>query len=653
MDQLARTPAMPGLIDLAREPDFKLGGLAVRPSRLEVEGFGVRRTLQPRVMQVLVALMHPTSEVVSHDELIRRCWGGLAVGEGAVRRCIGQLRKLTSQWPEPPFSIETIGGVGYQLEREPSSGDVESPPSPRTERRLGRRAWWALAAAALLLLALGALRFVRLGDFGVTPPAPRVAVLPLEALSGRPEARYVAAGVADEVSQALSASQVEALPRTDVAALQRAAADPKAAAQLGVGLVLSGSVQDVENDTLVNVQLDDARTHVTLWSGDFRRVAGDAGALREEVAAKVADLVGIAEYARENPRLRRDDAAMSAVLAAHDLVRRNRRDSWGQLLALTQQVVTREPDFAFGHAMAAVADAYAIQWGAPAQQRPALVANGRREAARAIALDPQEAGSYFALQFLAPDYRGREAALLKGLATATHPAAPLAALYTSEGSLLLAVGRAHEALPYIQRSVSMDPLSAVKAASLVDAYVMVGDMGAAQELIDQALARWPNHPALRAARLHLAGFYGDPAAARTLLMTPASLPGDLAPEALAAWRAFLAARPSDDAQAARRVAHAANGGALDLRTAVLMLAQLHDLDDAFSEAERIASQPDRDPKFLFEPGAAPLRRDRRFMDLATRFDLVGYWRGVGHWPDACPGARTEPDCAAALAAASH
>jgi TolB-like protein/DNA-binding winged helix-turn-helix (wHTH) protein len=650
MDQLTRTPATPGLIDLASEPDVRLGALAVRPSRLEVEGLGVSRTLQPRVMQVLVALMHPTSEVVSHDELIRRCWGGLAVDEGAVRRCIGQLRKLTAQWPEPPFSIETIGGVGYRLEVDPGPEGVASKPSPPTERRLGRRTWWAPAAVVLLLLALGALRFVGLGDVGAAPPARRVAVLPLEVLSGRPEARYVAAGVADEVSRALSASQVEALPRTDVAALQRAAANPKAAAQLGVGLVLSGSVQDVENDTLVNVRLDDARTHVTLWSGDFRRAAGDAAALREEVAAKVADLVGVAEYARENPRVRRDDAAISATLAAHDLVRGNRRDSWGQLLALTQQVVAREPDFAFGHAMAAVADAYAIQWGAPAQQRPALVANGRKEAARAIALDPQEAGSYFALEFLAPDYQGREAVLLKGLAKATHPAAPLAALYNTEGELLLAVGRAHEALPYIQRSASLDPLSAVKAASLVEAYAMVGDMGAAQETIEQALARWPNHPALRAARLRLAGFYGDPGAARTLLVTPANLPGDLAPEALAAWRAFLAARPGDDAQAARRVVHAADGGALDLQTAVLMLAQLHDLDDAFSEAGRIASQPDRDPKFLFEPAAAPLRRDPRFMGLATRFDLPPYWRGAGHWPDACPGARTEPDCAAAMAA---
>ena len=86
-------------IDLAREADFAMGPLKVRPSRREIEGGGDRKVLQRRVMQVLVALAHPSAEVVSQDELISRCWGGLAVGEDAVGRCIGQLRRLAAQWP--------------------------------------------------------------------------------------------------------------------------------------------------------------------------------------------------------------------------------------------------------------------------------------------------------------------------------------------------------------------------------------------------------------------------------------------------------------------------------------------------------------------------------------------------------------------------
>src|SRR5215469_5794557 len=102
-------------IDLAREADFAVGALRVRPSRCEIEADGVSLVLQRRVMQVLVALAHPSAEAVSQDELISRCWGGLTVGEAAVARCISQLRRMAAHWREPPFEIVTITGVGYRL----------------------------------------------------------------------------------------------------------------------------------------------------------------------------------------------------------------------------------------------------------------------------------------------------------------------------------------------------------------------------------------------------------------------------------------------------------------------------------------------------------------------------------------------------------
>jgi DNA-binding winged helix-turn-helix (wHTH) protein len=107
-------------IDLAREEDFVLGSLLVRPARREIESRGVTRRVQHRIMQVLVALAHPTWEVVSQRELISRCWSGLSVTDDAIGRCIGALRRLAAEWPEPPFAIETIGGVGYELQVGPA-----------------------------------------------------------------------------------------------------------------------------------------------------------------------------------------------------------------------------------------------------------------------------------------------------------------------------------------------------------------------------------------------------------------------------------------------------------------------------------------------------------------------------------------------------
>jgi len=116
MDKLTQSLLPPSRIDLAREPDFRLGAVMARPSRREVEACGVRHLLQPRVMQVLVALARSPNEVVSQQELILRCWAGLSVSDDAIGRCIGQLRRLAASWAEPPFEIETIAGVGYRLE---------------------------------------------------------------------------------------------------------------------------------------------------------------------------------------------------------------------------------------------------------------------------------------------------------------------------------------------------------------------------------------------------------------------------------------------------------------------------------------------------------------------------------------------------------
>ena len=113
-------------VDLAREEDFTLGDLSVRPSRRLVEGWAQRRRLEPRVMQVLVALAHPTWEVVSRRELILRCWGGLTVSDDAVHRCIGVLRRLATCWPVASFEIMTINGVGYWLRAD--GPEAESSP---------------------------------------------------------------------------------------------------------------------------------------------------------------------------------------------------------------------------------------------------------------------------------------------------------------------------------------------------------------------------------------------------------------------------------------------------------------------------------------------------------------------------------------------
>jgi DNA-binding winged helix-turn-helix (wHTH) protein len=101
-------------IDLAHTKAFHIGELKVSPATLEVTPpLGRRETLQPRIMQVLVALARRRGEMVSRDDLTRECWGTRMVGEDAVNRTIVRLRRLARD--HGGFTLEIVPRVGYRL----------------------------------------------------------------------------------------------------------------------------------------------------------------------------------------------------------------------------------------------------------------------------------------------------------------------------------------------------------------------------------------------------------------------------------------------------------------------------------------------------------------------------------------------------------
>jgi DNA-binding winged helix-turn-helix (wHTH) protein/tetratricopeptide (TPR) repeat protein len=101
---------------------FSLGPLRVLPAAREVERDGVRETLEPRVMQVLVALAQAGGEVVGRDDLIARCWDGRIVVDNAINRVISRLRRLSQTLGKDCFRIDTVARVGYRLIAIPPTG---------------------------------------------------------------------------------------------------------------------------------------------------------------------------------------------------------------------------------------------------------------------------------------------------------------------------------------------------------------------------------------------------------------------------------------------------------------------------------------------------------------------------------------------------
>lgn len=117
----------PAAIQLAHEPPFTIAELAIDPPQRLI---GNER-VEPRVMQVLVALHRSNGEVLTRDDLASSCWDGLNVGDDAISRVIVKLRRTGEATCS--FGVETLPRVGYRLcpaAGTQAAGAENVPPQP-------------------------------------------------------------------------------------------------------------------------------------------------------------------------------------------------------------------------------------------------------------------------------------------------------------------------------------------------------------------------------------------------------------------------------------------------------------------------------------------------------------------------------------------
>src|SRR6476661_5461871 len=79
-------------VTLAGEASRRLGPLTIEPAvRRVVHDDGREEFVEPRVMQVLLALLRADGATISRDELVYTCWDGRIVGDDAINRVLSRL----------------------------------------------------------------------------------------------------------------------------------------------------------------------------------------------------------------------------------------------------------------------------------------------------------------------------------------------------------------------------------------------------------------------------------------------------------------------------------------------------------------------------------------------------------------------------------
>jgi DNA-binding winged helix-turn-helix (wHTH) protein len=610
-DGLPMTAAeTPSGIDLAREPDFDIGGLAVRPSTREVAHGDDRQTLEPRVMQALVALARRRGEVVSRDELIHTCWDGRIVGDDAINGCVAKVRRLGET--HGAFTIETIPRVGYRL------ADAVRPRLAEDQRRRPRQ--FALVVGASLAVGVAALL---ISLWSMRQPAPvRVAVLPFETGAGDVAARALASRVRDQISGVLTARQVEVMA-------------PGSAR--GARLVVAGTLERTGEVAQVRIHVDDPGSHLVLWQGIFEGPASIDSPLAQRAAAKVTDLVYAGVTIIGEGKGRVEPQALKSFILGRDAQRDGRRDESVEFFRAFRD---RQPGLAVGHAF------YATMLGNAASYQPPAVAaawraEGVQSAQKALKLNPNTAQGYWALASLTPQYERREQILSEGLKRAPNDGS----LNTSQGVLLAELGRPREGLAYIRRGEVLDPLSAPKQFGDSIPLVTVGLVDEARAQLNNAYRIWPEGPNVPGYFTAFAVDAAAPAEARRILTGLRATNPAYAQEA-DLWLDYVKALDCRCrlAEAGRALLAAARSDRVDPGWVVPALVRLGQIDLAYEAAEQTTGRGAGYRMLLFADIAAPMLREPRFMDLAARLGLAQYWLASNRWPEFCAEPGLPYDC---------
>jgi TolB-like protein/tetratricopeptide (TPR) repeat protein len=605
-----------GIVDLAATPDFDLGGARVRPARRQLRlGDGEVRELEPRVMQVLVALARAGGEIVSRDRLVDLCWGGRIVGDDAINRCILALRRIIRSSDPAPFEIETIARVGYALVL-PAGADGTGAPLPAIP---------------------------------VRPPAPvkSVAVLPFANLTGDASRDFIGDGMAEELITALSRrSDLKVPARTSTFSYKGRALDVRTiASELGVTAVLEGSIRTNGERIRVTAQLIEAESGFHLWAQNYDRDMADLIAVQDELAASIAQV--LQTRLGGGPARPTDPRAYALDLEARGMAARATPDGMLRAIELHQQAIAIDPGYARAQANLAGTITVATIYGVlPAERR----AEARARAEEAIRLDPDYAATpaiLAALDMAAGRWLAAEAGFRRAAELDPDDPVIIEALALH---LLIGSGHLRRSLALVRRAVSLAPGSAnqhlhcavvaslcgedeVRDAHLASATLLgIPEAREGVRLLRSTIARQAGRPDEAADQV--SGFFHMLAnlmgAGDIQVVGPvySALAGRSDPgEASEAIGRFVQAADADDRL--WRFPAAAN---LLLQWQVV----LGRIDGAFDIADRLVASWRRSghlaytvlPSFWREE-MRPFRRDRRFGELVAQLGLPAFWERHG------------------------
>ena len=449
-----------------------MGGWRINRATNEISRADETVRLEPKVMEVLVALADHAGAVLSREDLLAAVWPGVVVGDEALTQSIIKLRRALGDNPRSPAFIETIPKRGYRLIAQVTEGDA-TPAAPGSGGSASRR-WTSagrgriasLAAAAAVMLAAmylagsGAWLSLRSSTgadstrAGYEDPTglPTVTVMPFETVGSGAEQAYLAQGISSDLMTDLSRlSEIRVINTSANAVNDRATKSAR--------YVIAGSVQRDGAMLRINIRLTDARTDVQLWSRRYERPFGDLLAIQNEISRGLIDrlpaTLSEAERRRLAKRYTRSTEAYEDFLRARALFLVRRPEANEQARAFYTEALDLDPQFARAYAGLAMTHAMDYRYRQASGSAESLDrALELAETARQI--DPDIPDVYWAIGFVDAQSRRHDQAL-DALRKAIELNPSYADAYALMGGIYTYIGQPARSIPLLRTALRLNP----------------------------------------------------------------------------------------------------------------------------------------------------------------------------------------------------
>jgi TolB-like protein/DNA-binding winged helix-turn-helix (wHTH) protein/cytochrome c-type biogenesis protein CcmH/NrfG len=364
MDQAAQTAA-----SAYRFEDFLLD-----PARRSLTRGAQRVELRPKSFDVLVVLVRSAGRALAKDDIVKTVWPGLIVTDESLTRCVSDVRHALGD--DAQRLVKTLPRFGYQFAVPVAQSFVGAPVAPASgvERTAlsadtGPAPAWTWLAAGLLII--GALAAAAWWHGSRQPAAAAVdlslVVMPLQVRDGNPQLDYLAEAMAEEISVDLSRiPDSVVIARSSANSYRGRQVDARQVGrELGVRYVLEGSLDRIDTEIRLSLQLVDATSGHTLWAERFDGGIGDMAALHRRITGTVAQSLRLrlieAESARASRRPVADATAHDLTLRAWSKLGQRSPDAVAEARDILQRALSRDPQSALAWGL--LADTYTADVG--------------------------------------------------------------------------------------------------------------------------------------------------------------------------------------------------------------------------------------------------------------------------------------------------